>query len=305
MDTQSSISGMHACGLAYAKINISLDIVSKMDNGYHSLKTIMQSIDLCDEITLKCVKNNKSRENNTYVIDPGLPFLPHDERNITVKAAKVFFDFYKITGYDVRIKVNKNIPVSAGLGGGSADGACILRMLYKMFNIKPERNELIDLGSAVGSDVPFCIFGGTMLAEGRGDILTSVAPLPSCYFVVCKPFFSCSTPELFKRIIIKKIKLRPDTDFIISSLANRDINGVARSMYNVFEDFMPSGSGEVEEIRCVMLDKGALAGMMTGSGPTVFGIFVSLSDAQDAYQTLKQEYKDVFIAQPTNELIKY
>jgi 4-diphosphocytidyl-2-C-methyl-D-erythritol kinase len=270
-----------------------------MDNGYHYLKTIMQSIGLYDEVSVECMRSeNEIHENKIRVTNIGCPFLPNDERNLAGKAAKAFFDFSKITGYDVKINISKNIPVCAGLGGGSANGASVLRILNKMFKTDLDALTLIKLGNLVGSDVPFCIFGGTKLAEGRGDILTDISPLPSCFIVLCKPFFSCSTPELFKRVDCRKIKIRPDTQGIISALDDRDIYGVTRHIYNVFEDFLPRGIGDVEEIKYIMLDNNALGSLMTGSGPTVFGIFNSESNAESAYNALKQDYKECFITKP-------
>ena len=289
-------------GFAYAKINISLDIISKMDNGYHSLKTIMQSISLCDEITLECIQSENARPGkNVRIIDSGRYFLPKDEKNIAVKAAKAFLEHTGISDYEINISIKKNIPVCAGLGGGSADGASVLRMLDKMFKTNLDRDALIKLGSTVGSDVPFCIFGGTMLAEGRGEILTDIAPMPMCYIVVCKPKYSFSTPELFRRIDCKKIRNRPDTEGIISSLLSNDLQGVARRMYNVFEDFLPRGASDIEGIKSVMLDNGALGSVMTGSGPTVVGVFENEQNANKAYACLKRDYSDTYLAHPVGK----
>ena len=288
-------------GFAYAKINISLDIISKMDNGYHNLKTIMQTISLSDEITIECKANETNcSENDVRIIDSGRSFLPSDERNIAIKAVVAFFEFTRIKGYTIRISIKKNIPVCAGLGGGSADGACVVRMMDKMLKTNLNRESLIKIGNSIGSDVPFCIFGGTVLAEGRGDVLTNQPPLPECFIVLCKPNFNCSTPELFKRINLKKIKIRPDTDGIVSSLETGDLTGVARRMYNVFEDFLPRGLGDIEDIRYKMLDNGSLGAIMTGSGSTVFGIFDSEKNAKEAYDKLSKEYKDVYFSKPVN-----
>jgi len=167
-----------------------------------------------------------------------------------------------------------------------------------MFNTNLKHDILIKLGSAVGSDVPFCIFGGIMLAEGRGDILTKLTPLPPCFIVICKPAFSCSTPELFKMINCRKIKIRPDTDGIITALTNSDIYSAVRRMYNVFEDFLPRGTGDIEEIKYIMLNNGALGSFMTGSGPTVFGVFDDDVKAQKTFTVLRQDYEECFITLP-------
>jgi len=285
---------MKKTSLAYAKINISLDIVSKMADGYHNLKTIMQTISLCDEITIEC------NHGKGIIIDSGKPYLPSDENNIVAKAARVFFEFTGIDGYSTHIKVRKNIPVCAGLGGGSTDGACVLRILDEIFETKFGHKKLAELGNTFGSDVPFSVVGGTKLAEGRGEILTNLPSIPRAHVVLCKPPFSCSTPELFGYVKCEKIRARPDTDGIISALENKDLGGIARRMYNVFEDILPSGRDKVNEIKDVLIDNSALGAVMTGSGPTVFGLFDDIIHAQNAYNELAMNYKECFLAETVN-----
>ena len=280
---------MTETSFAFAKINLSLDIISKMADGYHNLKTVMQTVSLCDEVTVVCIPGEG------VSADAGLPYLPGDERNIAVKAAQVFFKETGITGYRTQIIIKKEIPVCAGLGGGSTDGACVLRILNRMFATDLGRETLEILGNSVGADVPFCIYGGTCLAGGRGEILTDLPPLPQCYFVICKPPFACSTPELFKRVRCEKIRARPDTDGIIASLNGGDLNGVAKRMFNVFESILPRGAHEIEDIKYELLDNGALGAVMTGSGPAVLGLFDSEPHAQRAYERLKSSYKDCYL----------
>ena len=281
---------------AFAKINLSLDISSKMADGYHNLKTIMQSVSLCDDITIECIPGEG------ICVETGMPYLHKDERNIAAKAALVFFGHAGITGYQTHITIKKNIPVCAGLGGGSADGACVLLMLDKMFNTCLGLEKLEKIGMDIGSDVPFCIAGGTRLAEGRGEILTDLPPIPECFIVICKPPFSCSTPELFKLIKCEKIRARPDTDGIIAMLTNGDLRGVAQRMYNVFEDVLQRGARDVADIKYVMHDHGALGAVMTGSGPSVLGLFDNVKCAQQAYDHLKTDYRECFITKPTEKL---
>ena len=277
-------------GVAYAKINLSIDIISKMADGYHSIKTVMQSISLGDRITIECSPGEG------VSAETGLLYLPDDERNIAIKAALVFFKHTDIQGYHTHISINKSIPVCAGLGGGSTDGACVLRLLDKMFDAGLGTGKLEKLGGTIGSDIPFCIAGGTKLAEGRGDVLTGLAPIPHCYIVICKPPFSCSTPELFGRIKCEKIRARPDTDGIVAALGNGDLEGVARRMYNVFEDVLPRGSRDIADIKYTMHDSGALGTSMTGSGPAVFGLFDAEACAQRAFEHLRQSYEECFFA---------
>ena len=276
---------------ANAKINISLDIVSKRDDGYHNLEMVMQTVDLSDEITIKCLPGTG------VSIDTELTYLPRDERNNAAKAALAFFEHTGITGYSAEITIIKNIPVCAGLGGGSADGACVLRLLDRMFKTKLGRETLEEIGDTVGSDVPFCIDGGTKFGQSKGEMLTDLPPIPLSHIVICKPPFTLSTPELFGLVKCEKIRARPDTDGIIKSLEKGDIGGVARRMYNVFEDILPRGKLDINEIKGKLLDCNALGAVMTGSGPSVFGLFENKQTAKNAYDQLKKDYKECYLTQ--------
>lgn len=274
---------------AYAKINLSIDIVSKMDNGYHSMRMVMQSVALHDEIDISCVPGEGIH------VTTDLKYLPSDDRNIASRAALVFFDHTGITGYQTDIEIKKNIPVCAGLGGGSTDGAAVLRALNTLFETKIARQTLEQLAEKVGSDVPFCIAGGTALAEGRGEKLLDLEPLPECYIVICKPSFAISTPELFSKINCDKIHLRPDTDGIIAALNKQDLAGVARRMYNVFEDVLPKGTSAIGEIKEKLNDHSSLGAVMTGTGSAVLGLFGDKSAAEGAYEELKSMYQECYL----------
>jgi len=282
---------MKETSLAYAKVNISLDIVSKMPDGYHNLRTIMQTISLSDEITIECTPGT-----GIYV-DSGKPYLPNNENNIAAKAARAFYELTDIDGYSTNIIIKKNIPVCAGLGGGSTDGACVLRILDKIFETKLGRKKLETLGNTFGSDVPFSIDGGTKLAEGRGEVLFDLEPIPHAYVVLCKPSFSCSTPELFGYVKCEKIRARPDTDGIIEALERRDLGGIARRMYNVFEDVLPTGKQTIDEIKSTLIENSALGSVMTGSGSTVFGLFDNITSAKAAHKKLSESYRDCFLVE--------
>jgi len=284
-------------GKAHAKINLSLDIVSKRDDGYHNLKSVMQTVNLFDEIMLECVPGEG------VCVDAGRPYLPSDQRNIAAKAALAFFDHTGIKGYYSHIKIKKNIPVCAGLGGGSADGACVLRLLDKMFKTEFGYKTLETIGISIGSDVPFNIEGGTKLVEGRGERLTALPPVPFCYIVICKPSFSCSTPELFGRIKCEKIHARPDTDGLVKALYDNNLGGVARRMYNVFEDALPRGRQDISDIKNALLDNNAQGAVMTGSGPSVFGLFENKEDASNAYKQLKENYSECFLTETINNQV--
>ena len=281
---------------AYAKINISLDIISKMSNGYHNMEMVMQTVSLYDTVTVECAPGSG------YSVASKLSFLTGDERNTAVKAAMVFYERTGISGYKTSITLEKNIPVSAGLGGGSADGACVLRLLDDLHGTRLGSAVLEELGANVGSDVPFCVSGGTMAARGRGELLFPLSPLPPCKIVLCKPPLACSTSELFRHVRCGKIRARPDTQGIVAALVAGDLEGVARRAYNVFEDIMPRGVGEVCEIKSAMYDCGALGAAMSGTGPTVFGIFDDAERAGQAHGRLKEEFTECYIVEPVRML---
>lgn len=282
---------------AFAKINLSIDIVSRMDNGYHNMRMVMQSVALHDEIKLSCSLGGGIN------IRTDLKYLPNDDRNIAARAAAAFFAHTGITGYKTDIGIKKRIPVCAGLGGGSTDGAAVLRGLNTLFNAELDRRSLERLAEKVGSDVPFCITGGTSLAEGKGEKLQDLEPLSLCHIVICKPHFAISTPELFSHICCDKIHLRPDTNGIIDALDNRNLSGVARRMYNVFEDVLPKGTGDIGEIKEKLHDHAALGAVMTGTGSAVFGIFSDKNTAEEAYHDLSESYSECYLTQTSERIL--
>jgi len=282
---------------AYAKLNLSLDIVRKMSDGYHDMKMVFQTIDLCDDITVQVT------DKTGVTMTTNVKYIPCDDTNIAVKAANAFFRESGVQNHGAVIDIVKRIPVCAGMGGGSADGAAVLRALNKAFDNPLSLDKLLLIGRELGADVPFCIVGGTVLGCGRGDEMTTLPDLPKCHIVVCKPTFSVSTPTLFKRIDCKKIRLRPDTDGIINSLYAGDITGVARRMFNVFEDVLPVGKDVVNEIKSVFYDHGALGTAMTGTGSTVFALFDSTEKAKSAYEQLSKLYSECFMSKPIGRLV--
>ncbi len=276
---------------AYAKLNISLDVLSKRPDGYHDMRMVMQSVSLCDDVTVT-LRNGGGIELST-----NLNFLPIDDRNIAVKAAKAFFAKLGKTDAGADISIFKRIPVGAGMGGGSSDGAAVLRAL-NTFTGKPfSRTELEIMGAALGSDIPFCVAGGTSLAEGKGEVLSVLPSFPDCRFVIVKPRFSVSTPELFAKLDLVSVKYHPDTQGIVSSIKAADLKGICRRMYNVFEDVLPPKS-EISKIKSALLDSGALGSMMTGTGSAVFGLFDDPDKAKRAQSQLSQRYREVFLAEP-------
>ena len=277
---------------AFAKINLSIDIVGRRADGYHAMRMVMQTVSLRDEVRIAVSPGEGVR------VRTNLPYLPQDGRNIAARAAAAFFEAAGVTGYRTEIDIIKRIPVGSGLGGGSADGAAVLRGLNRLFETGLSARELERIAEGVGSDVPFLVRGGTQLAEGRGEILSPLPPLPQCAIVICKPVFSVSTPELFARVRCEKIRLRPDTEGLLQALGEGSLSGVARRMYNGFEDVLHKGRDEVEAIRGVLWDHKALGAVMTGTGSAVFGLFDDMDAARAAFEALRERYDGCFRTEP-------
>lgn len=272
---------------AYAKVNISLDIVGKRQDGYHILEMIMQSIDLYDEITVEKIKKG-------IVITCNKPYVPTDERNLAYKAADVFLKKFNINS-GVKINIKKNIPVSAGMAGGSTDGAGVLKLLNKLFNINASDEVLMDLGLKLGADVPYCIKGGTALCKGIGEEITVLNSFKDKILVVVKPPFGVSTKGVYQAFDIKKVKNHPNTKALINAMENNDLEFVANNMKNLLENVTLSKHRVLVSIKDELKTLGALGAMMSGSGPTVFAFFDDMLKAQNAFEKMKLKYEDTFI----------
>ncbi len=282
---------------AFAKLNISLDVLSKREDGYHDLCMVMQTVSLCDEIRITLLDGDK------ISAFTNVGFIPGDERNLAVKAAKIFFSEVSLPLRGMRIDITKNIPVGAGLAGGSADAGAVLRALNRALGEPLKRDGMIAAAEKVGSDVAFCTVGGTMLAEGRGERMTPLKPMPGCSYVIVMPDFSISTPELFRKIDGKKLRCHPDTAGLIAAIETDDLTGISRRMYNVFEDVGDRRMRTVTEIKNRLLDCGALGAVMTGTGSAVFGIFNDEKTAADTAAAMKKEYRLAVTAENVPELI--
>lgn len=277
---------------ANAKINLTLDILRKREDGYHDLQMVMQAVTLADTLTVVPARGVEGQALSD------LHFLPTGGKNLAQVAAAAFRQATGLGG-EVDVSIQKHVPVCAGLAGGSADAAAVLSAMNRLTGAGLSPTELAKIGEQVGSDVPFCVLGGTALAESRGEVLTPLAPLPPCHIVICKPPFSISTPQLFGRVKVKKIVRRPDTAGVIAALEAGDLTGVARRMYNVFEDVLePRRLSEINSIKAALIDCGALGASMSGSGPSVFGLFEDGARAQDACSRLRESYRDVFLCAP-------
>ena len=251
---------------APAKINLALDILGKRPDGYHALCSIMQTVSLCDSVELA-----EGGEGFTLSMAGFTP--PEGRKTLEQRAAEAFFARLGRAMPPLTVAITKRTPAYAGLGGGSADVAALLRLLRDRYAPKMEDAALESIGAEVGSDMPFCLRGGTALAEGRGEILTDLPPLPDCWIVLCKPPFPIPTPMLFARADSVAIRHRPDIPGMRKALENGDLEGVAGRLGNVFEEVLPPECGAVFAIRDALLAAGALGAGMSGSGPTVFGIF--------------------------------
>lgn len=283
---------------AYAKLNLSLDVTSRRDDGFHDMEMIMQSVTLADSMVFTFTEDNIVRaETNFY-------YIPNDERNLAVKAVNKYLEKTGKTGQGVKIKIHKSIPAGAGLGGGSADAAASLRAMNRAYNGLLKEDELMELAAEVGSDVAFCMQGGTQLAKGRGEILTPIADVPKCIFVICKPSFAISTPELFKKLDSCKVKSHPDTPGIIKAIENGNLGDMCRRMYNVFEDIDDRRMRTVSEIKGKLLDFGAHGAIMTGTGSAVFGVFTDRDAAEKASKVLHKEYGFCRVAEPCGRIDK-
>jgi len=280
----------------YAKLNYSLDVHARRPDGYHDLTMVMGSVSLWDDVEVSLRSDGKIEAMCS------LPWLPRDERNLAVRAARVFFDAAGdgTPGADIRIK--KRVPVGAGMAGGSTDAAAVLRALNVLTGANFPAERLRALALTVGSDVPYCVTGGMMLAEGRGEILSPLPELPGGWIVICKPPFSVSTAELFGRIDKRRIAAHPDTQGLCAALHAGDLRGAARRMFNVFEEALPRSSAEIGSIRGALLDGGALGAVMTGTGSAVFGVFEERAAAETAHERLSQTYRECFLVRPVDML---
>ena len=277
---------------AFAKLNLTLDVLGKREDGYHDLRSVMQTVSIRDDIEID--------------IGTGKPWkllcsvegIPTDERNLAWKAAKVYCDTMKKDPDGLEIRITKRIPSEAGMGGGSADAAAVLRALNRHYGEPLSIFALAELGAQVGSDVPFCVLCGTAMVEGRGEILRKLPDMPDCIFVVIKPDFSVSTPELYKKIDEAAIAKRPDNKAMESALLEGSLEKVAENICNVFDPVVTAEHLELNYIKSILHQYGAVGYQMTGSGSAVFAIVSEFEVAAVLCNMLKDSYPNVFIAKP-------
>ena len=271
-----------------AKINLSLDVIGKRTDGYHELRMIMQTVDICDLITVSL------NDNGNITVYSDNKNVPLGEDNIVYKAAKLFFDKLGKT-FGAEIEIKKNIPMGAGMAGGSADAAGTLKALNVLTDKPFSDEELEVMGKKIGADVPFCIRGGCCLCEGIGEVLTPLPEMKGVYLAVAKPEFSVSTPWVYKNLKLSEESIHPETDKLISALEAGEYEVFNEFSGNTLESVTAGEYPEIAEYESLMKENGAFFSMMTGSGPTVFGLFKDKKNADSAASVLREKTKEVFV----------
>lgn len=265
---------------AMAKVNLGLDVLRRRENGYHDVKMVMQTVDLYDTLTL-------SKIDKGIVITTNTGELPLDEDNLIFKAAKLLLE-YTDKKAGVSICLDKQIPIAAGMAGGSTDAAATLLGLNELYNLDLTKEALAEIGVKIGADVPYCIYGGTYLSEGIGEVLTKLPDAPDCYVVIAKPEIGVSTKYVYENLHIETVEKHPDIDGMIDAIKKGSLDGVAKKMENVLETVTIKRYPEIETMKKCLLKNGAESALMSGSGPTVFGIFKDENIAKQALSKLQK-----------------
>ena len=266
---------------AYAKINLGLDVIGRRPDGYHEVKMVMQTIGLYDELVFK-----KEAEPGIRLIT-GCADVPADENNLIYKAASLIIQRY-CPKAGVSITLDKRIPIAAGMAGGSTDGAAVFHGLNELFDLGMTLTEMCELGVKIGADVPYCIMGGTALSEGIGEKLTALPVPPECFVLVVKPDISVSTKFVYENLHADRLRFHPDIDGMVAAIREQDLGGITGRMENVLETVTIKEYPVIREIKIQMMALGAENALMSGSGPTVFGIFAEKEAAEQAYGKIKQ-----------------
>ena len=268
---------------ALAKINLGLDVVRRREDGYHEVRMIMQTIHLYDRLDIKRTKESGIQ------IQTNLSFLPVNENNLIYKAAKLLMDEFSITD-GVSVKLDKRIPVAAGMAGGSTDAAAMLFGMNRLFSLGLTKRQLMERGVQIGADVPYCIMRGTALAEGIGEELSPLAPMVKCPVLIAKPSISVSTKFVYQNLKLDDTTVHPDIDLLIEDIKAKNLHDIAAHMGNVLETVTIPNYPVIDEIKKHMLSHGAVGAMMSGSGPTVFGLFDDEDTAKKAYKAMRSSH---------------
>lgn len=283
---------------AYAKINLGLDVVRKRDDGYHEVRMIMQTVKLFDKLTFHILEEDEIR------IKTNLGFLPIDENNLVYKAVKLIKDTYHVDK-GMEIDLYKCIPVAAGMAGGSTDCAAALVGAARMFNLRLDRTQLMELGVKLGADVPYCVLRGTALSEGIGEVLTPLPPMPDCHILIAKPPISVSTKFVYEHLDAAGLNEHPDIDGMVEAIEQANLSGITKRMENVLETVTIPAYPVIEDIKNCMKENGAMNALMSGSGPTVFGIFEKEEEANRARDVIRDKNlaNQVYLVKPFNQNI--
>ena len=267
---------------AYGKINLGLDVLRRREDGYHDVRMIMQTVGIFDRVHLIW------KEEPGIQVETNLYYLPTNENNLVYKAAKLLMDEFQVQE-GLLIRLRKFIPVAAGMAGGSSDAAAVLFGVNKMFRLGLTTEELMERGVKIGADVPYCILRGTALSEGIGEVLTSLSPVPQCQVLVAKPGINVSTKFVYENLHANDLRpeQHPDIDGMIRAIKAQDLQGIADKLGNVLETVTVKEYPVIQEIKDKMLEFGAIGSLMSGSGPTVFGLFTNPKAAQQAYEELR------------------
>lgn len=277
---------------AFAKLNLTLDVLDKREDGYHDIKSIMQAVSIRDDIEIDVGTKEP------WSLSCDKEGVPCDSRNLAWKAAEVFFRTIGKDPDGLAIRITKRIPMEAGMAGGSADAAAVLRALNRHYDAPLSILALAELGAQIGSDVPFCVLCGTAMAEGRGERLRKLPDMPDCFIVVCKPEFSSSTPELYRKLDETVIGKRPDHQAMESALLAGDLGKIGQNLYNVFDPLVTKEHLELNYIKSIFNSYGSIGQQMTGSGSAVFAIVESFEYAAVICNMLRDNYPQVFICKP-------
>ncbi len=267
---------------AYGKINLGLDVLRKREDGYHEVRMIMQTVGIYDKIDMTC------KEEPGITIDTNLYYLPTNENNLVYKAAQLLIEEFGIEK-GIHINLRKFIPVSAGMAGGSTDAAAVLFGMNKMFRLGLSREQLMERGLRIGADVPYCVMRGTALSEGIGEILTPLPSLPPCHILIAKPGISVSTKFVYGNLHVKELRPEhhPDIDGMVQAIKNKNLQEIVKNFGNVLETVTIPAYPVIQEIKDAMMKYGAMASLMSGSGPTVFGLFTTQAEAEKAYDRFR------------------
>jgi len=281
---------------AYAKINLGLDVVRKREDGYHEVRMIMQTIKLFDKLTFQLLEEDAIR------ITTNLGFLPVNEDNLVYKAVKLLKDQYNIKK-GMEINLYKCIPVAAGMAGGSTDCAAALVGASKLFGLHLSKQKLMELGVKLGADVPYCVLRGTALSEGIGEQLTPLPSMPDCHILVAKPPISVSTKFVYENLKVNELERHPDIDGMVEAIENGSLDGITSRMENVLETVTIPAYPIIADIKECMKDNGAMNALMSGSGPTVFGIFEDKTLAEKTREVIREKNlaQQVYVVKPFNQ----